>query len=368
MNPQPTLSRDPLSANAAKGDLNHRDTKETREGKTPERASRKVAFTGFIITQTNPFLMASCLCVGLGLLFLSSPAWAGLGGGQRPAAYLQYGIGGAQSAMAGAAVAGRNDVACGFWNPAGLTGIRGFQVEDQWMFLPQNQVLNFFSLAKDYRNRFFYGLSWILYSAGSDLEARQAPTTEPDSVFSDLEMTFLVHLAYRLNPRWSIGANIKLFTLAMESLSGYGFGEDFSFQYRFTPDTTLGVMFQDPYSALSYSDTSNAVFPPTIKAGLSHRNKEWAATGNFDLEWSSDLGVRPRWGVEWRPMNQIAIRGGLWLGNLTTGAALTPNVTAGLGILVPLSGSLMEFGYTILPDRVLPGNFLHQITLAAKFY
>jgi hypothetical protein len=320
------------------------------------------------ISKKKLFFASLSLRVGFCFFALASTVWAGLAGGQRPAAYLQYGIGGVQSAMAGAAAAGRSDASCGYWNPAGLTGIRGFQVEEQWTFLPQNQVLNFFSLATAWRNRLFYGISWIAYSAGNDLEARESPTVLPDKTFSDLEMTFLMHFAYRLSPRWAVGLNLKLYTFNLDTLSGFGFGQDLSFQYRFTPNTALGVVFQDPYSTLSYSDTSNAVFPRTIKAGVAHRSKEWAATGNFDLEWSSDLGVRPRMGVEWRPINQLALRGGLWLGNLTTGAAIDPNFTAGVGILAPLSGSLMEFSYTILPDRVLHDLFLHQISLSAKFF
>ena len=85
--------------------------------------------------------------------------------------------------------------------------------------------------------------------------------------------------------------------------------------------------------------------------------------GNFDLEWSSDLGLRPRLGGEWHLSKMLALRGGFWLGNLTTGAALTPNFSAGFGILFPQ----MELDYTILPDRIIPWNFMHRIALIGKF-
>src|SRR6185295_966624 len=112
-------------------------------------------------------------------------------GGQRPAAYLLYGVGGAQDAMAGAAVANRGDVACGFWNPAGLSGLRGFQVETQSTLLSLNQQLHYLALANSYRNRFFYGISAVFYSAGGDLEAREGPSRDPDSLFEDIEVTVL---------------------------------------------------------------------------------------------------------------------------------------------------------------------------------
>src|ERR1035438_1164794 len=66
-------------------------------------------------------------------MFLPGGAFAS--GGQRPNAYMEYGVGGAQEAMAGAAAGLRDDPSCGFWNPAGLTGIKNIQIEAQNSFL-----------------------------------------------------------------------------------------------------------------------------------------------------------------------------------------------------------------------------------------
>ncbi|HEY5038711.1 MAG TPA: hypothetical protein VIJ93_06540, partial [bacterium] len=137
-------------------------------------------------------------------LSMSQMVFADQQGGQRPAAYLELGAGGAQQAMGGAAVADRNDVACGFWNPAGLSALKGFQTEYQYTFLSLGQYLNFFSVANAFRDKFFYGFSAFFYSAGYDLEARTSPTLTPDSLFGDTEITFLTSLAFRLSPRWSI--------------------------------------------------------------------------------------------------------------------------------------------------------------------
>jgi len=87
-------------------------------------------------------------------VFADGIALADQQGGQRPAAYLELGVGGMQDAMGGAAVADRNDVACGFWNPAGLTGLRGLQVEDQYTLLALNQQLNYLAFANSLRDKF----------------------------------------------------------------------------------------------------------------------------------------------------------------------------------------------------------------------
>ena len=304
------------------------------------------------------------------LLLTASMVQADQQGGQRPAAYLQYGFGGPQVAMGGAAVGTRNDVACGYWNPAGLSGLRGLQVEAQDILLPLNQQLYFLSFANGYQDKFFYGVTGAFYTPGGDLEARVGPTLQPDSLFNDTELAILTSVAVRVSPRWSIGANFKIMTQNIGNYTGFGFGEDLGVQYRFTKHTTFGFMAQDPYSVFTYTNSNSLIFPVTLKAGISEHDEKLSAKGNFDLEWSSDLGFRPRFGAEWRPAEVFAIRGGFWLGNLTSGApggGLTLNPTCGLGIIVPMGDSLLEFDYTLLPDRIISGGLLHQVSMTGKF-
>ncbi|HTC22386.1 MAG TPA: hypothetical protein VK859_16145, partial [bacterium] len=291
-------------------------------------------------------------------------------GGQRPAAYLEYGAGGMQNAMGGAAVAGRNDVADGFWNPAGLSGLRGFQVENQYTLLSLGQQLNYLAFANGYRDMFFYGLSFFYYSAGGDIEARTGPTLEPDSVFGDTEMTFLASVAFRLDPQWSIGVNVKVLAQSFNNFSAFGLGEDLGIQCRLTRYTTLGLMIQDPLTFMSYDNSTTDFVPPAFKAGISLHDPTLNAKMNFDLDWSPDLGLEPHLGVEWRPVEVLALRAGCWGENLTAGAsggAILVNPSAGIGIFVPMGDSLLQLDYTLLTDRVDPGDLLQQISVTGKF-
>jgi hypothetical protein len=299
-------------------------------------------------------------------------------GGQRPAAYLEMGVGGMQEAMGGAAVGVRNDVACGFWNPAGLTGLRGFQVEDQYTLLSLNQQLNYLGLANSFRDKFFYGVSWIYYSAGNDIEARTGPSLTPDSIFADSEMTFIASLALRLDPRWALGLNIKILTQSIGSFSSaLGFGEDLGLQYRLTKDTTLGFVVQDIYTSLTYNSPTDSsstdpeqIVPTTFKLGIAHHEEDWNLKGTCDLNWSQDLGLEPHLGAEWRPLPAIALRGGVWAGNLTAGVSGGVGVfyfTTGVAVLVPVDANLMEFDYSMLEDRINPGALINQIAITGKF-
>jgi hypothetical protein len=299
-------------------------------------------------------------------------------GGQRPAAYLSMGVGGMQEAMGGAAVGVRNDVACGFWNPAGLTALRGFQVEDQYTLLSLNQQLNYLGLANNFRDKFFYGVSWIYYSAGNDIEARTGPSLSPDSVFADSEMTFIVSMAFRLDPRWALGINFKALTQSIGSFSSaFGFGEDIGLQYRLSRDTTLGFVIQDIYTSLTYNSPTAAsstdpeqIVPTTFKVGVAHHQENLNLKAAGDLDWSQDLGFEPHLGLEWRPLPAIALRGGVWAENILAGAAggsFLAYFTTGVAVLVPVENNLIEFDYSMLEDRINPGALINQIAITGKF-
>jgi len=314
------------------------------------------------------FLVSWCL----GGSILPSVVSADQQGGQRPAAYLEYGGGGSQIAMGGAASGTRGDVADGFWNPAGLSGLRGFQVEAQDTLLSLDQKLYFLSLGRGFGDNFFIGGSFFYFTAGDDLETRAGPSFAPDSIFSDDELAFFTTLAVRLSPRWSAGVNLKFLLQTIGNFSGgsgTGIGEDVGIQYRFTTNTTFGFVAQNPYTLFSYG-ASNQIFPVTLKVGVADEEEKISAKGNFDLEWSSDLGFRPRLGLEWKPAEVIALRGGCWMGNLTAGiggGSPTLNLSLGIGFTVRMGDSQMELGYNLLPDRIVSGNFLHQISLTGKF-
>lgn len=302
-------------------------------------------------------------------LLANQAALAAQDGGQRPAAYLEIGAGGVQDAMGGAAVADRNDPACGFWNPAGLSGLRGFQIETQGTVMPDGQFYHYLAFANGYRGIFFYGLSLFFYSAGFDLEARSSPTINPDSLFSDLEFAGLISVAFRLDPRWSIGGNVKVLTQNFNNYNAIGFGGDLGIQYRLGRQTTLGFMYSSTYFA--YDNSTSLFAPPGVKLGIAQHDEQLAAKLNFDMEWSADLGLRPRLGVEWRPAEVLALRGGFWLDGLTSGApgdSLSVNPTGGFGVLIPVgpSGeSLLELDYSLLTTPA--EGLLHQIDVTGKF-
>jgi hypothetical protein len=201
---------------------------------------------------------------------------------------------------------------------------------------------------------------------------------QPDSTFSDLEMTFIGSVAIRLDSRWAVGLNLKVLSQNLGSFtSGIGFGQDLGLQYRIDRDTTFGVMVQDIYTSLVYNSSTSSsstdpeqIVPTTFKVGMTHHREDLNLKGSADLDWSQDLGFEPHLGVEWRPLEALALRGGTWVSNLTAGAsggAPLLYFTAGVAVLVPLQGNLVEFDYSMLPDRVNAGGLISQIAITGKF-
>jgi hypothetical protein len=284
--------------------------------------------------------------------------------------------------MAGAAVGVRNDPACGFWNPAGLTGIKNFQIEAQNTFLSLNQSLDYFSFGANLQDTVYCGFSLLVYSAGNDLEARKGPSMNPDSTFGDSEITGMLSGGFRLSPRWSGGFSLKLLLNSMgniQNANGTGFGFDVGVQYRIDNETTFGLTAQDPYTVYTYQDSTTTVIPTTVRWGVNRRENDLRGNWAFDLEWSQDLGLRPRLGAEWFPFDVLALRTGVWVGDLTVGngqAQPSVNLTCGFGLYIPLKRSMIPgrpwgdqfvIDYSLIPDPQQSGAVLNQITATAKF-
>lgn len=296
-----------------------------------------------------------------GLLMLATVGTLGAAsdrGGERPAAYMSMGFGGRQVAMGGAGTALSGGLAAGTWNPAALTGVRTFQCYTQYAFLSEDRTLAYLGLGNRLESSpLSYAIAWIYFSAGGDLEFRQAPSLEPVYTFSDSQMAFLITTAYRLDERWSLGLNLKIMTHWLDQAFGWGFGEDLGFQFRVSRDTKFGFVVQDPMSALKFQNSDSGKTPPTVKMGMAHLFWDPQITFSADLAFSNDRGMVPYGGVEWRPMSGFALRAG-WGDDSFRG---------GFGISTRGTKLAEEFNYVMSQDALDQGGFLHRLSLGLRF-
>jgi hypothetical protein len=300
-------------------------------------------------------------------LFLGAfPLLAADNGGLQPAAYLNLGVGGEENAMGGAAVGLGGEAFGAFWNPAQIISVQGTQVALEHTVISLNRTLEALSVIANYQDRYYLGFTALDYSDGNDLEARAEPTLSPDAVFSDMNLAFLGTAAFHLDSQWDFGFNLKIMTQAygLASLpTGFGIGEDFGVQFRPSPATTFGFVVQDVFSDFLYSDGTDDLFPATLRLGVAQKWLDLQLKADLDLEWQAALGLIPHAGLEWNPVDAIALRAGYWF-ELNSGQ---DGFGAGIGILIPAPKQRIEFDYTILPDRLSAGQLLQQLTLSVNF-
>ena len=89
--------------------------------------------------------------------------------------YMHIGIGGRSLAMGGAAVATVNDVTSAYWNPAGLTQAKGFQIE----FMHTKQFIssiqqNYLGLSNEYDENSTIAFS-LIYLTVKDIQDSEIP-------------------------------------------------------------------------------------------------------------------------------------------------------------------------------------------------
>jgi hypothetical protein len=286
-------------------------------------------------------------------------------GGQNPAAYLTLGVGGETSAMGGAAAGLRGDLTGAFYNPAGIAGIDGTEVEFERTSLSLDRSIGYFAVGSNYEKAYYFAISLIGYSV-DNLEARSGPSVTPDDIFSDLNLAFMTSIAFPLGSDLDFGFNLKIFiqayTLA-ELPTGFGLGEDLGIQYHPGDDTVWGLTAQDPFSDFIYSDSTDALFPRVFRGGVSKTLKDIGLKMNLDVEWHSDLGLVPRAGLEWRPVDALAFRGGYWI-EANSGE---DGFGTGVGLFIQGTAMTAEFDYTLAPDLLINGGLLQQISLSGNF-
>ncbi|HET9870364.1 MAG TPA: hypothetical protein VFR02_07710 [bacterium] len=306
---------------------------------------------------------------GLALALLTAPAaaFAADNGGLNPAAYWDLCPGGSPSAMGGAAEGMRGDLAGAFYNPAGLAGLEGTEVQVGHAALSLGRSLNYLAVGASYQEKYHFGLALLAYSDGSDLQARSGPSVAPDAVFSDLALSVLASLAFPLGPDWDLGVSARVLTQAFglaDLPTGFGLGEDLALQYHPTADQCWGLTLSNALADFLYSDGTDAPLPADLRLGLSQAFPDLDLKGALDLDWRTDLGPAPHVGLEWRPVESLAFQGGYWV-QLDGGE---DGIGFGASLSLGLSGGVRtDLGYSVSTDRLLPGSLTQQLNLRAHF-
>jgi outer membrane protein OmpA-like peptidoglycan-associated protein len=183
-------------------------------------------------------------------------------------AFLRAGVGPRYLALGGAGTAAATDVHAGYWNPAGLGWMKGWQIAGMYTGgLDFDRNHNYIGVGWG-GEQLSLALSWI--NAGtSDLEGFDEsgnPTSEFD--FGENALQLSLGKAW---DRFSLGATGKLVNQDVgvdfgENDSVTGFGLDLGAQIRFNRYFHLGLMAQDIFTEIGDDEDTNDV-PPQLRIG-----------------------------------------------------------------------------------------------------
>ena len=189
------------------------------------------------------------------------------------AAFLRMGVDARYLSMGSAGAALADNVAAGYWNPAGLAMIRGWSVTGM-----TTQKMNF-----DRRHNYAagawggenlaFGLSWINASTEDLIGADASGPTGETFSFSENALIFSV-AGHAGNA--SVGVSAKLITQDLgtaapgggdDNVSGYGF--DIGAQFFLTQFARVGIVVQDAFGEVGNTEQGNANdIPANLRAGF----------------------------------------------------------------------------------------------------
>jgi len=292
--------------------------------------------------------------------------FAGYGG--EPYAFLTLGASTRATGMGSAFTAIADDASAAFYNPGGLTQLTSLQVMAESYFLTFGRNMNFISVANPFlieNHLYSYGISWINYSAGSDIEARTTNSPNPDSTFSDYTNIFNGSMALQLSKTFGLGVNLKYLSHTINKADSNGFSFDIGMlaKVEAIPGMKIGASFENLGSLIGWSGSSaSETMPPTIDAGVSYGMKNilnidnTELTGDCDFLYNTFGPATFAAGIEAK-INTFFIRAG-YNNGLTLGAGVC---------FIPSKIFDIKADYAFTMDTILPDSINNRIGITLDF-
>lgn len=175
-------------------------------------------------------------------------------------AYSRMGVGARVIAMGEAGSTVTSDVVSGYWNPAGLTRLKDFEVGSM---INVNMGFNRSHNYASFGNRFGFGalaLSWVNANV-LDIDGYDE-NGNPTGTFSDSENNFTLSYANSVG-KLSFGLSPKFYLSTLEGETQTGYGVDLGAKFDINQYLEVGAMARDLYGKFD-----DSTVPYQISAGL----------------------------------------------------------------------------------------------------
>jgi hypothetical protein len=251
------------------------------------------------------------------------------------------GVGAQALAMGGAFSAEVSDVTSGFWNPAGLSGVKLRQVafmhaETFGSLLNHDYLAGAFPLDTSKNRTLAFSLT-RLGGGGIKIAEWQGeiPTVLREESHADYQL--IASYAFKYNNRLSVGLNAKFIYRDIPTSSAYGLGADLGLRYKIANSLRASLLIRDfTTTLLAYDTGTKESIYPTVIAGLSTRQEfddfslTLTADGDFHFEnlrdnaqyWSGSVSLDTHFGAELGFLDKLFARAGYDTDKLTLGGGL----------------------------------------------
>ncbi len=244
------------------------------------------------------------------LVLAAGPAAAAVDeNGGAPGSWLSQYVTARTMGLGGAFVGAADDASAVIWNPAGLATLVPNEARVESARLFEDTSINTLNLAVPGNKLPSFGLTVVSLHTGSF--DRTNDMNDPLGSFSEGETAYILSLAKSLNPRFALGANVKMVRQTVEDFSGTGYGFDVGAIANVTPSLRVGASVLNVGGpGITLRDTKET-YPLEMRGGFSYQVLRGRGLITAEVDHASGPGVRMRGGSEYWVQPMFALRVGM---------------------------------------------------------
>lgn len=229
--------------------------------------------------------------------------------------FLKIGMGAKACAMGEAFVGMADGLSSLYWNPAGLSELKGIEItfmHNKWF---QDISTEYLASALKTKECFF-GFS-ITINQVPDIPKRTKATEKPHSTFDAHQASFGFSLSRKINPKISLGFSGKWLYEKIDLSSASGWGMDLGAIFYLLKNVNLGFVISNFGQKMKFEEQKFSL-PTIYRAGLSYSLVQKSLKGDFtlglDVVKPEDSELKVHFGVEYLYSSTLALRGGYQFG------------------------------------------------------
>ncbi|MCX6827497.1 MAG: PorV/PorQ family protein [candidate division Zixibacteria bacterium] len=274
--------------------------------------------------------------------------------------FLNIGIGARAAALGGAFTSVVDDATAAYWNPAGLTSVRGIGINLSHFSWYQDLNLEYFGVAYPVNDRLTLAVSAAYLSYGT-IEGYDVNDNPTGNVASTYDLSAGLSAGFRFSDNYSAGLGLKLIEVSLAGTKASAVAVDLGMKYAF--DRYLfSLVATNLGQNIKFDQVANKL-PVAIKAGVAV--KPFGPTGLVSLEIEDQLygNLIIKNGFELNFNNKYFLRTGYNYFPQQENRILGQGLTFGAGAMFGPA----QFDYSFTPRDNFSSETIHRFSLDFHF-